>query len=134
MNRHTSRPVFCRGFTLIELLVTIALIGILLALAAPSFTTFQRNSELTTTVNSFIASATAVRAEAMKRGMNAYVVPRTAGNWAGGWVAFVDTDNSATASNLIPSTTDLMHHIWRSPYRINDWSSKARGHRICIGC
>lgn len=105
MNPRTAHAAASRGFTLIELLVTIALIGILLGIAAPSFITFQRNSELTTTVNSFLAAASAARAEAMKRGLNAYVVPRTAGNWATGWVAFVDGGATATADNVASRAT-----------------------------
>ncbi|MDB6000651.1 MAG: pilus assembly protein [Rhizobacter sp.] len=87
-------PFTHRGFTLIELLVTLALMGILLMIAAPSFVAFQRNSQLTTTVNSFLAATNAARTEAMKRGVPTYVTPHpnSNGNWAQGWVAFVDTD------------------------------------------
>ena len=78
------------GFTLVELMVTIAIAAILLMIAAPSFTGFQRNSELTSTVNSLVAGIGAARGEAMKRGMRVYVVPADAANWSSGWVVFVD--------------------------------------------
>ncbi len=82
------------GFTLIELMVTIALIVIALAFAAPSFTAFQRNAALSTLSNSLVASINTARGEAMKRGRNAFVVPKDINSWQGGWVAFVDQNRS----------------------------------------
>jgi type IV fimbrial biogenesis protein FimT len=87
-----------RGFTLIELLVTFALLAIMLTLAAPSFVTFQRNSELTSTANSLLATISAARVEAMKVGRNAYVVPAANDDWATGWYGFVDLDASGDFS------------------------------------
>lgn len=90
------------GFTLIELIVAIAIAAILMMVAAPSFVSFQRNSELTSITNSLLAASNAARAEAMKTGLNAFVVPTGNGdNWASGWVVFVDRDrdNSYSAAN-----------------------------------
>ena len=81
------------GFTLIELMVTIAIAAILLMVGAPSFVAFQRNSELTSAANSFVAALSAARGEAMKRGRQAVVVPLADNDWATGWTVFVDTDN-----------------------------------------
>jgi type IV fimbrial biogenesis protein FimT len=83
-----------RGFTLIELVTTIAIVAILMVLAVPSFTTYQRNSELTAHANSLLAAINAARTEAMKRGRNAMVVPTDGANWTSGWVVFVDLDRS----------------------------------------
>jgi len=82
------------GFTLIELMVTVAIAAVLLVVAVPSFVSFQRNSELTSATNSFVAAANAARGEAMKRGMNAMVVPATGTDWSTGWTVFVDQDRS----------------------------------------
>lgn len=84
------------GFTLIELMVTVALIAIMLALAAPSMTAFQRNAELTSFTNSMLASINAARGEAMKRGRYAMVVPADGTDWNSGWVVFLDVDRSQT--------------------------------------
>lgn len=87
-----NNRVHASGFTLIELMVTLALAAILMTVAVPSFVTYQRNSELSSFANSLLASVNAARGEAMKRGMNAMVVPAVGTNWDGGWVVFVDVD------------------------------------------
>jgi len=92
-----SSRIVARGFTLIELLVTVALVAILLAVAVPSLTTFQRNAELTTRVNSLLAAINAARSEAMKRGMHAMVTP-LGSDWQSGWRVFVDLDMDNTFS------------------------------------
>ena len=84
------------GFTLIELMVTLVLIVVIMALAAPSFATFQRNSELTSTTNTMLSSLTAARSEAMKRGRNVTLAPIDGSSWDSGWIVFVDTDGSGT--------------------------------------
>ena len=96
-------------FTLIELLVTMALLAIMLALAAPSFVTFQRNSELTATANSFVAALSAARAEAMKRQLRTFVIPASgATNWASGWTVFVDVDGNVTSGAMLASSADVV--------------------------
>jgi len=82
------------GFTLIELMVTIAVAAILLVMATPSFVSYQRSSELTSAANSLVAGINAARGEAMKRGMNAMVMPATGTDWSSGWTVFVDQDRS----------------------------------------
>ncbi|MET3913644.1 type IV fimbrial biogenesis protein FimT [Variovorax sp. OAS795] len=94
MNAPPSRRL--AGFTLIELMVTVAIAAVLLVVAAPSFVNFQRNSELTSATNSFVAAVNAARGEAMKRGMNAMLVPATGADWSSGWTVFVDQDRSGT--------------------------------------
>lgn len=100
-----------RGFTLIELLVVFVLLSVMLALAAPSFITFQRNSELTSTANSFLAALSAARAEAMKRQMRAFVVPADGSNWTSGWTVFVDVNSDVTTSALTPTDSDTSDDI-----------------------
>jgi type IV fimbrial biogenesis protein FimT len=86
------RQIGAKGFTLIELVVTITVAAVLMTLAAPSFVSFQKNSQLTAAANSFLAAATAARAEAMKRQLNAFVRPNSNNDWTTGWNSYVDGD------------------------------------------
>ena len=86
--------VKAKGFTLIELMVTVALVAILMAVAVPSMTTFQRNAQLTSFSNTLLSAINAARGEAMKRGRYAMVVPFDGSNWSSGWIVFVDINRS----------------------------------------
>lgn len=90
MSMRTRQPRPAPGFTLIELMVTIAIAAILLLVGVPSFKEFQRNSQLTSTVNTLLSAINAGRGEAMKRGAFAYVVPTDGSAWSSGMRVFVD--------------------------------------------
>lgn len=89
-----------KGFTVIELAVVMAVLAILVALAAPSFTSVFNNNRLTGNANELLSTLQSARIEAVRR--NARVVfcrndaPDTgntcntgAGAWQG-WMSFVD--------------------------------------------
>ncbi|MGI4777528.1 MAG: GspH/FimT family pseudopilin [Janthinobacterium lividum] len=94
------------GFTLVELMVVLAVLAIALATAAPGFTGFLRNAELTTAANSFVASVNAARSEAMKRNLPALVMPLDAArrDWSQGFVAFVDVDMDGAYTESVDIT------------------------------
>lgn len=94
------------GFTLIELMVTLAVLAVMLTLSAPSFTSFMRSAELSTTANSFVASVNAARSEAMKRNLPALVMPLESGrrDWSQGFVAFVDVDRDGAYTESVDIT------------------------------
>ncbi|MGA8008098.1 MAG: GspH/FimT family pseudopilin [Thiomonas sp.] len=62
-----------RGFTLVELLVTLAIAGLLLALAVPSFNRLMVSSRLTTQANNAVSLLSYARGEAVKRGGNVQI-------------------------------------------------------------
>lgn len=80
------------GFTLIELLITLAVAGVLMMVAVPSFVQFQRNAQLSDATSNFMAAINAARANAMKQGLNTYLIPVTNTNWSSGWLVYSDSN------------------------------------------
>lgn len=91
-----------KGFTIIEVVVTMAVFAILVALAAPSFTSVINNNRLTGNANELLSTLQSARMESVRR--NAPVVicrnddpdagnacNTGAGAWPG-WMTFVDAD------------------------------------------
>lgn len=91
-----AKPSTARGFTLIELMVTLSILVVLATLAAPSFVSFLRNSELTSFTNKLVAATNTARSEAMKTGRNAYIIPASDASWSKGWRVFVDMNSNGS--------------------------------------
>ncbi|MFK5949113.1 MAG: GspH/FimT family pseudopilin [Methylococcales bacterium] len=83
---------------MIELLVTIAIVGIVLSIAIPSFTNTIRNTRLTTNINELVTSFNIARSEAIKRGIPV-TVRKTGTNWESGWSIFTDLDGDGVKEN-----------------------------------
>ena len=112
-----------RGFTLIELLVTIAVAGVLAALAAPSIRDFIVHSKMTNISNEFGGNVLRARNEAVNRNVCVTMcmsssatssTPQcttTGTDWQAGWIAFLNLtcDSSATAP-ATPATDLLLAH------------------------
>jgi type IV fimbrial biogenesis protein FimT len=85
------------GFTLIEILVVVIILGVVLALAVPSFTGAVNGSRLAGTANELLASLKQARAEAVRRNQRVVVCPTINGttcatNWSQGWLVFEDAN------------------------------------------
>jgi len=95
------------GFTLVEALVVLALVAIFLSMAVPSLASFQRSSELRASASAFLAGVQSARTEAMKRGMDTYMVPVANNSWASGWTIYADVDRSQslTSSDVVIAQT-----------------------------
>lgn len=72
-----------RGFTIIESMIVIAIVGIVAAIAAPSFRNILATTRVKTAAADIHLSLTRARSEAIKRNAN-ITVDATAG-WLAGW-------------------------------------------------
>jgi type IV fimbrial biogenesis protein FimT len=94
------------GFTLIELMITLSLGMIILSFAVPSFSSFIKNSRLTTVTNNLVADVNYARHEAVTRGTTVIMcrsadptaaTPSCGGSnntWTSGWLIFVSNDTN----------------------------------------
>ena len=62
-----------QGFTLIELMVVIAIAGILVSMATPSFVELTQNSRMRSEANALLGAFAYARTEAVKRGNNVHI-------------------------------------------------------------
>lgn len=91
-----------KGFSLTELLLTMAIAGIVVTFAVPSFYGTIRNNRITTNTNELVTSLNLARSEAAKRARRVTVCKSAdgkdctdKGGWEQGWVVFVDKNNNA---------------------------------------
>jgi type IV fimbrial biogenesis protein FimT len=95
-----------RGFTLLELMFTLTVAGILLGVGVPSFIDFVRSNRATANINELSTAFAIARSEAIRRGVNVTVCRSSDGlacgaNWPDGWIVFVDTAASDTATPIV---------------------------------
>lgn len=106
-----------RGFTLTELAITLAIGGILTALALPNFRDYIQNTRLVTSTNEFLTASNLARTEAITRNTRVRVCassnattaipPSCAGNWQQGWIMFEDCDDDGVYDNTAAATDCL---------------------------
>ncbi len=91
-----------KGFTLIELMITVAIGGILIAVAVPSMRDMMINNRVSSYSNDFVSSLYLTRSEAVKRGTRVTMCKSTngttcaaGGGWQQGWIIFQDDNNNA---------------------------------------
>ena len=99
---HASRT---QGVTLIELIVVVAILGVLLASAVPSFVKFMSNHRASTAVNDLLHGIALARSEALKRTQRVYIAP-IAGRWRNGWAVFVDRNDNRAFDALTAGVGD----------------------------
>ncbi len=96
------------GFSLVELLIAIAIMGVLLSLGIPAFTTYINNAKLRATAQSFLAGVQQARSEAVRRNARVDFV-LTNGDFAG--AAFATVAASTSGQNWFIRTSDLANFV-----------------------
>lgn len=82
------------GFTLIELMVAVAVVGILAAIAAPSFSDLIAKQRAKAAATDLYLALAKARSEAIKRNSNVTLSPKS-GSWAAGWDIVNPSDATA---------------------------------------
>lgn len=97
-----GKLVGAHGFTLLEALVVVALLGTLLALAAPTLTDLREKHQMQSQGEHLLGSLMLARSEALRRQQRVTLCVRAAddscaneGSWAQGWLVFVDANDNA---------------------------------------
>lgn len=101
------------GVTLMELMVALAILGILLGLAVPTFREFSRNNRVAALQNELVTTFNLARSEALKRSTPVAVCASVDGgacatedDWAAGWIVF--TDATGTLGDFDPPGDELL--------------------------
>jgi type IV fimbrial biogenesis protein FimT len=104
-----------RGFTLIEAMLALVVLGILGAIAVPTFRQFTSNTRVSAATNGLASALARARSEALLRGVPVSVCSGDqtgcSAGWTQGWIVFIDT---AIAGQVDPPD-DTILQAWPSP-------------------
>ena len=100
------------GFTILELMITIAVVGVLAAVALPSFNYTIQNNRVKTAASDAHMSLLLARSEAIKRNNNVKVSFNSSG-WT---VAYYDPDLTPPDYVTLTDKTDLSPDVSYDPY------------------
>jgi type IV fimbrial biogenesis protein FimT len=91
------------GFTMVELVVVISIVGLLLAIGAPSYKYVTTANRIAAEINGLLGDLQFARGEAIKEGQSVSICASTDGatcsgaaTWTTGWIVFTDTGTIGT--------------------------------------
>ncbi len=94
------------GYTLLELMTALSIMGILIAIGAPSFNDYNRNSRTLAAQNDLVTAFNLARSEAVQRSLRVSVCASNDGasctgnaTWNDGWIVFRDGGTAGTVDN-----------------------------------
>ena len=126
--RNTShRAKIAGGFTLLEILIAVAVVGILLAIALPSYSAALGRADCNTLLTALMGSITDARGAAQNYESDAILCPSDDGascsgktQWQNGWIVGVDGngDNSISGGESVisqqPAFEENVHMVTSS--------------------
>ena len=107
-----------KGYSLIELLVSLAILGILLAVALPNFQDTIESNVTNSQAKLFMTTLNLARSEAIKRGTNVGICPSNDGldcdaaSWSTGWAVFVDVNGDADGTDGSIDAGDIVIRVF----------------------
>lgn len=105
---HAAR--WSAGFTMVEMMTVLAIVGIIVSFAVPSFVSMTQSNRVSSQVNSFVGDLQFARSEAIKEGSSVTLCPSSDGarclgasTWQSGWIVFADANGnqSVDAGELV---------------------------------
>jgi type IV fimbrial biogenesis protein FimT len=106
------------GFTMVELIVVVCIVGILMAVGAPSYRYFTTANRMSSEINGLLGDMQFARAEAIREGQTVSLCASTDGatcsgvaTWTTGWIVFSDP---GAPFGTLDAATDRVLRIQKS--------------------
>lgn len=113
-----------RGFTLVELMVTVAVLAVLIALAAPSFTDTMQRRRLIGAAEAVASGLQLARSEAIRQSASMTAVTTTGASWCMGFArgttacdcSITDTTDTDACTTLGDGSTSVLRVVSAGQY------------------
>jgi type IV fimbrial biogenesis protein FimT len=132
----TGKPDSASGFTLIELMITVSIVGIMLGIAIPGFSSTITSNRLATTANQFLGVLNFARSEAVSREERITVrrIGTTVASWDEGWDVFVDKNGNGTLddTNATPCETNADGSL-KEDCLLKKFTTLPKGYTLRVG-
>lgn len=131
------------GFNMLELLIAIGILGVITAIAVPSFQSISINSSLSTETNDLVSSMRHARSEAAKQGQNVtvcsansdYTACSGAADWSTGWLIVDNAANVIRVREALDTDTATEMAVVGGTglivFNRNGFTSNARTIKLC---